>query len=90
MRKIDILCGIAIVAALLPLILFVEIYAPIRQSGPAWLGSVSATGFVLWILSAIAGLVVAHGNRKRRMIYIIVLLLAPLSFLFYAGAAVST
>jgi hypothetical protein len=90
MRKIDIFCGSAIAAALLPLILFIGVYAPIRQSGPTWLGPVRATGFVLWILSAIAGLVVARGDRKRRIIYIIVLLLAPLSFLIYAGVAVST
>jgi hypothetical protein len=90
MRKIDIICGIAIAAALIPLVLFVGVYAPVRQSGPTWLGSVSAIGFVLWIVSAIAGLVFARGDRKRRVIYIIVLLLAPLSFLFYAGAAVSS
>lgn len=90
MRKIDIFCGIAIAAAIIPLILFIGVYAPARQSGPAWLGPVSATGFVLWILTAIVGLVVAQADRKRQMIYLILLLLAPLSFLFYVGAVVST
>ena len=89
MRKIDVVCGIAIVTALLPLVLFISAYAPIRQSGPTWLGSVSAAGFGLWVLSAIAGLVTARRDRERQVTYLIVLLLAPATFLFYAAAVVS-
>ena len=88
MRKVDLICGSAVVAALLPLAVFMFVYSPVRQSGPPWLGSVSLVGYSVWALAALVGIATSGSNAKRRGIYIALLLFAPVSFFLYVGTVV--